>query len=166
MEMANKKTVEETGIPEDMTREQEYNLLEGLLKAASFTEKLTPVRIERDGQHMFTFHVHGLSEKDKMDAYKKATTYMANPAGKHLPQIEKETPNELYRSYIIFLATSEEDKQKIWGNKELKQQLGVLRSAETIDLLLLAGEKDAVVDLIAELSGFGAQLSTEEFAKN
>ena len=166
MEMANKKPVEETGIPEDMTREQEYNLLEGLLKAASFKEKLTPIRIERDGEHFFTFHVHGLSEKDKMEAYKKATTYMPNPAGKHLPQIEKETPNELYRSYLIYLATSEEDQKKIWGNKDLKQQLNVLRSAETIDLLLVSGEKDAVIDVIAELSGFGAQLSTEEFAKN
>ena len=161
-----KKTVEETGIPEEMTREQEQNLLEGLLKATSFTEELTPVRIERNGVHMFTFRVHGLSEKDKMEAHKKATTYMPNPAGKHLPQIEKDTPNELYRSYIIYLATCEEDKQNIWGNNELKRQLNVLRSAETIDFLLKAGEKDAVIDLIAELSGFGTKITTEEFAKN
>lgn len=165
--MTNEEKV--TGVPENMGVEEEYNLLEGLLSAAGYVEELTPVRIERNGKHMFTFHVHAVSEKDKMEAHRKATTYMKNPAGAHLPQVEKETPSELFRSWLIYIATSEEDKQNVWGNKELKKQLNVLRGVDTIDLLLKAGEKDAVLDLIAELSGFGMgsnSVTTDEFAKN
>lgn len=156
-----------TGIPENMTAEQEYNLLENLLSAADYTEELTPVRIERNGKHMFTFHVHPISEKDKLTAHKKATTYMKNPAGPQLPQIEKETDPSMFKNWLIFLATSDEDKQRIWGNKEFKRQKGIMHSAESVDLLLMAGEKDSVVDLIAELSGFGLNsVTTEEYAKN
>lgn len=161
--------MKDTGIPENMTAEQEYDLLEGLLAAADYVNELKPIRIERNGKHMFTFHVHAVSEKDKMDAHRKATTYAKNPAGAHLPQIEKDTPPELFKSWLIFIATSDEDKQNIWNNKDLKKQLNVLRGVETIDLLLKAGEKDAVMDVIAELSGFGIgsnSITTDEFAKN
>lgn len=165
-ELNEMNAVETTGIPTNVS-DQEHDLLAGLLSAAEYKEELTPVKIQRGGKHMFTFRVHAISESDMAIARKKATTFMKNPGGANLPQIEKETDPSLYRSWKIFLATTEEDKQNIWGNKELKKAKNILNSVETIDLLLTAGEKDAVCDLIEEISGFGANaVTTEEFAKN
>lgn len=166
MAKETEKTLKETGIPENVA-EQEYNLLENLLMAAEGNAELTPVRIERNGKYLFTIHLHAVTENDKVTARKKATKYMPNPAGKNLPLIEKDTDNALYRSWLIFLATSDEDKQKIWGRKEIKDKYNLMTSAETVDILLKAGEKEALIDVIADLSGFGdSSVSVEEFAKN
>lgn len=165
-EVLEEKSVETTGIP-DNVEEQEYDLLENLLMAAEDNEALTPVRIERNGVYRFTVHVHAVTENDKAAANKAASTYMANPAGKHLPKIKKDTNDALYRSYLIYFATSDEDKQKIWGQKKVKDKYNLMHNAETVDILLKSGEKDALLDLIAELSGFGSNsISAEEFAKN
>jgi hypothetical protein len=165
-EVLEEKSVETTGIP-DNVEEQEYDLLESLLMAAEDNEALTPVRIERNGVHRFTFRVHALSEKERGNAYKAASTYEANPAGKHLPKIKKDTDESLYRSYLIYYATADEDRRKIWGQKKVKDKYNLMHDAETIDCLLKSGEKDAVLDLIAGLSGFGSNsVTTEEFAKN
>lgn len=166
MAKEKEKTLETTGIPDNVA-EQEYNLLESLLMAAEGNEELTPARIERNGKYLFTVHLHAITEKDKVTARKKATSFMANPAGKNLPLIEKDTDNALYRSWLIFLATSDEDKQKIWGRKEIKDKYNLMTSAESVDILLKAAEKEALIDLIASLSGFGEDsVSVEEFAKN
>lgn len=165
-EVLEEKTVETTGIPENV-EEQEYNLLESLLLAAEDSNALTPIRIERNGVYRFTVHVHAVTEKDKEAAHKKASKYMPNPAGKNLPLIEKETDKALYRSWLIYLATSDEDKKLIWGQKAVKDKYGLVQDVESIDILLKSGEKDALLDVIAELSGFGENsISTEEFAKN
>lgn len=159
-------TVETTGIPENL-EEQEYDLLESLLMAAEDSYALTPVRIERNGVYRFTVHVHAVSEKDKETAHRAATKYMPNPAGKHLPPIEKGTDKALFRSWLIYLATSDEDKKKIWGQKAVMDKYNLMQAAETVDILLKSGEKDSLMDLIAELSGFGENsITTEEFAKN
>ena len=158
--------VEVTGIPANV-EEQEYDLLTGLLEAAGYKATVTAVDVKRNGKHMFTFHIHPISEKDTADARRKATSYMPNPGGKNLPPIEKDADISLYRSWKIFLATTDEDKQLIWGNKELKAKLNIVQSVETVDALLTAGEKDAICDLIDEISGFGSDnVSVEEFAKN
>ena len=165
-EKMEEKTVDTTGVPANV-EEQEYDLLESLLMAAEDNEALTPVRIERNGVYRFTVHVHAISENDKAAANKAASSYMVNPAGKHLPKIKKDTNEALYRSYLIYFATSDEDKKKIWGQKKVKDKYNLMHDAETIDYLLKSGEKDAMLDLIADLSGFGSNsISTEEFAKN
>lgn len=160
------KTVETTGIPENV-EEQEYNLLESLLMAAEDNSALKAIRIERNGVYRFTVHVHAVSERDKEEAQRKATKYMPNPAGKHLPPVKKDDDKALYRSWLIYLATSDEDKKLIWGQKAFKDKYNLMQDAETIDYILNAGEKDALLDVIAELSGFGENsITTEQFAKN
>ena len=166
-EVLEETTVETTGIPENMTEEQEYNLLESLLLAADDNYALTPIRIERNGVYRFTVHVHAVTEKDREIAHRAATKYMTNPAGKHLPPIEKGTDKALYRSWLIYLATSDEDKKKIWGQKAVKDKYNLMQDAETIDYILKSGEKDALIGVLEELSGFGENsISTEVFAKN
>lgn len=165
-ENVKENSVETTGIPANV-EEQEYDLLESLLMAAADNEALTPVKIARNGVHRFTVHLHALSEKDRETARKAATNYMANPAGKHLPQIAKDKDDALFHSYLIYYATSEEDKKKIWGQQKVKEKYNLARNVETIDYLLNAGEKEAMIELIAEMSGYGTNnITTEEFAKN
>lgn len=154
-------------VPENMEREQEVDILTRLLEAADYVNSVTTAKIVRNGEHAFDIHLHPISEKDILVARKKATSYAPNPNGKNLPPIEKDFDPALYRSWRIFLATTEEDKKKIWGQKAVKDKYNLMTSAESVDILLTAGEKDYIYDLIDEISGFGGgNISTEEYSKN
>lgn len=170
--MTTNKKVEEAaenlGINEEMTQEEEFDLVTGFLKAAeTLSEETKTYKVRRGKKVLFSFRLHALSEPEMKQALKKSTTYMPNPKGKRLPPIEKERDQVKYNSYIIYLATVDEDRAKIWDNPELKQKLGVMESYELIDKVLRPGDKDEVINLIDELCGYGEDdLSDIDIAKN
>jgi len=142
----------------------EDDLLRGLLEAAQEqTSETVTIEISRKGKTYFRFRVRGLTEKEYNDCREKATKYAVNKrfGGIKLPQ---ETDAAMYRSHLIYQATVEEDRAKLWDNKKAWERLNVLSGPELIDKVLLAGEKAAVIDKIDELSGYEEDL--EEVAKN
>ena len=74
------------------------------------------------------------------------------------------TDSVRYRSALIYQATIKEDREKIWDNKEAWKALNVLTGIDLIEKTLLAGEKDAVLELVDKISGYTS--TTEEVVKN
>ena len=81
------------------------------------------------------------------------------------------------RSWKIYTATIEEDRQRVWNNAQYKQQKGLITPIEVIDSLLRSGDKDAVLAVIDQISGTGSgdtlgevdsadAPTLEEYAKN
>ena len=158
--MATKKETERENITGlDLAEDRktaEYDLVTSLLSAAEFKtaeEAITDVDIKRAGRFLFTVRVHPLSDSDNRFARKKATIYMPNPNGKKLPPIEKDFDNSLFTSWLIYMATIEEDQQKIWGNSAVMQKYGLAQPVESIDRLLTLGEKRKLADLVLTISG-------------
>ncbi len=176
--MANieeKKSVTGLDLASDR-KEAEYDLVASLLEAAEYKtdeSNISEVSIDRNGKHYFTVRLHPVSDTDARFARKKATIYMKNPNGPKLPPIEKEFNSTLFNSWLIYLATTEEDQAKIWGNPELAKKHGLVQPVDAVDLLLMAGEKSEIVDLITKISGMDDEdddgeeiIDTEEYAKN
>lgn len=74
-----------------------------------------------------------------------------------------------YRDALIYQATVEEDRAKLWDNKKAwevmrDKGLQIMNGLDVIEYSLKAGEKDAVIDEIDKLSGYGSNL--EEVVKN
>lgn len=155
--MATNEKESVTGLETATNRkEAEYDLLTSLLEAADFKtdeNSITEVEIKRAGKLLFTVHIHPIGDPDARVARKKATTYMPNPNNKKLPPVEKEFNNAKFGSWLIYLATTEEDQQKIWGNNALMQKKGLMEPWESIDVLLTLGEKRKLLDLVTEISG-------------
>lgn len=154
-------------------KDAEYDLVKSLLEAADFKvadENVTRVDIKRSGKFMFAVSMHPISEPDARLARKRATIYMPNPNGKKLPPIEKDFDTAKFNSWLIYLATTEEDQQKIWGNPAIMQKYGLAQPYESIDVLLTLGEKRKLADLVTEISGLDddedENNDQEEFAKN
>lgn len=159
--MATKNTEEKVNVTGlDMAsnkQEAEYDLLTALLEAADYKtdeENFTEVEIKRNGKFMFAVHIRPLSEEDIRFARKKATSMMPNPTNRKLPQIEKEFDNGKFKSWMIYLSTTEEDQVKIWGNKEVMSRFAARLPVDTIDILLKAGEKNRLMDEVFKISGF------------
>lgn len=168
------ETKDVTGLKEASNyRDAEYDLVKSLLEAADYktaAENITEAEIRRNGKFLFAVHLHPISDDDARLARKKATSYMPNPNGKKLPPIEKEFNSAKFTSWIIYMATTEEDQQKIWGNPTIMQKFGLAQPVESVDVLLKFGEKDKLGDLVMEISGIGSDddeaMTKEEFAKN
>ena len=162
-----------TGLDQASDRkEAEYDLVKSLLEAAEFKtsdDTVTEVDVKRAGKYLFTVHLHPISDPDTRFARKKATIYMPNPNGKKLPPIEKDFDNAKFKSWLIYLATTEEDQQKVWGNPAIMQKYGLAQPVESIDVLLAVGEKNKMFDVVADISGLNdddEEMSGEEYAKN
>lgn len=153
-------------------KDREYDLTKALLEAADFKnddESITPIEIQRNGKYLFTFHITPISDSETRVARRNATTFMPNPNNRKLPKIEKDFNSAEFHSWLIYLATTDEDKDKIWNNPAIKEKFGLMRPVEAIDKLLRVGEKLAVVDTIMDISGMESDdedISPEEYAKN
>jgi hypothetical protein len=170
--MTTKNEVEKkdiTGLDQAANRkEAEYDLVKALLESADKTadENITEVAVRRAGKFMFAVHMHPISEPDVRMARKKATVYMPNPNNKKLPPIEKDFDTAKFNSWLIYLSTTEEDQQKVWGNPTIMQKFGLAMPVESIDILLTMGEKRKLADLVTEISGMDdddEEVTEEEF---
>lgn len=153
-------------------KEAEYDLVKSLLEAASYKENpdlITTVEIKRAGKFLFEVNIRPIGEDEVRNARKKATTMMPNPNNRKLPKIEKEFNSGMFNSLIIYYATTEEDKKKIWGNNQIKAKYNLVEDYESIDILLTMGEKTTLSDKVVEISGMDIEdeeVSTEEYVKN
>ena len=152
-------------------KEAEYDLVSSLLEAANFQtgdNNITEVDIKRAGKFLFTVHIHPISDTDARTARKKATKMMPNPNNKKLPPIEKEFNNSVFGSWLIYLATTEEDQAKIWGNAQVMAAKGLSLPVDSVNVLLTLGEKRKLLDLVTKISGMDDDedeevMSEEEF---
>lgn len=152
-------------------KEAEYDLVASLLEAANYREDeglITTVEIKRNGKFLFEVSIRPLGDEEVKVARKKATTYMPNPTNRKLPKIEKEFNTGLFNSLIIYAATTEEDKAKIWGNKAIMDKFNLVEAHEAVNVLLTVGEKTALADKVVEISGMDdeEEITTEEYVKN
>lgn len=145
-----------TGLDQAIDRKAaEYDLAAALLKAAGFKtddDNITEISITRNGEFLFKLHIHPISDEDVSQATKKATKYKDNPQGKKYGKIEVGFDKALYKSWLIYLATTEEDQALIWGNPALKS-IGVMQPVDAIDKLLVIGDKNMLLDEVTKISG-------------
>lgn len=149
----------------------EQDLIDGLLAAVDDKDNVRKkVEIVRGGKVYFRFEIMGLDEPTYNKCRKQATEYRkVRPLGGM--KMPEETDTAEFRSRLIFEATLPDEKlggKKIWEHPSVKKALEakykcLLSGWEIVDKALKAGEKEAVVDLIDDLSGYDSEL--EETAK-
>lgn len=172
--MADKEKIEV--VDEEYTEEQtknqilmsEEDIISGLLQAAGIDEDCTKnIEIARGGKVLFAFRVRPLDDEEYDKCKNKNTKYVRN---KHLGmKMPENTDSVKYRSSLIYTATVEEDREKLWDNQKVWSALSaggkqILTGTDVIDAVLFAGEKDRVINVIDQISGYDSDL--EEVIKN
>jgi len=165
--MATKNTEEKKNLPDaDQVLMNEDDMLSGLLEAAEFKtnpENRKLIKVKRGDKLFFQFHIRPLEENELNQCRKRATKYIPNPQNRHL-KIEADTDYVKLRSMKIYMATVNEEREKLWDNPRLSEKFNTIEGWEVIDKVLMAGEKDQICDVIDDISGYNASL--EETAKN
>jgi hypothetical protein len=157
--------VEQSGATPEQLLMNENDILSGLLRASKGkddTDNYRKIQIKRNGELLFEFRIRPLSEDENQSCWRRATKYAPTKPGQ--PRVAVDTDISKYRSSIIYAATVNEDRAKVWDNKRAQDSLGVLQGVDMVDKVLLAGEKSRVFDLIDEISA--SEDDTEELVKN
>lgn len=168
--LADDRPEQETELTPEETRAvarmNEDDLLNGLLAAANYKndeDETVEIVINRQGKDLFSFRIHPLSEEDFNRCRKRCTKYVKSKtqAGIRVPE---EVDTVRYRCMLIYEATVEADRAKIWDNKKLWKAKDLATGIEAVDLLLKAGEKNAICEKLDTISGY--EMTEEEVAKN
>ena len=135
---------------EQPTQEQilmsESELLRGLIEAGNEKDSEASyerIQIKRGGKLKFEFRIRPISEEESLACHDHATKFAPR---------------------LIYTATVDEDRAKLWDNKQAQQAFNVLQGVDVIDCVLLSGEKDRIIDRINEISGYDDE--ADETAKN
>lgn len=118
------------------------------------------------GKTQFSFRVRPLSEKEWDKCRERNTKYSKNRrlGGMRLPESTNTTG---YHSDLIYTATVDEDKAKLWDNKRLWAAVNAVTGTDMVDKLIpYAGKKQAIVERIERLSGYDEEDEYEETVKN
>lgn len=157
-----------------MIRSNEDDFIQGLIDAAQFSDEETQrIEIIREGRLYFAFSIRPLSSEEYEKCRKKHTKYVRNrQLGMKMPE---GTDRVKYQSALIYEATINDDKVKLWDNRKVWDALNakrdhIINGLDVIESVLKAGEKDKILEAIDKLSGYDNNLeeinSLEDAAKN
>lgn len=151
-----------------LIRTNEEDFIQGLIAAADFaSEEKQRIEIIRNGKLFFAFSIRPLCSEEYDKCRKKHTKYVRNKQlGMKMPE---DTNRVKYQSSIIYQATVNEDREKLWDNRKVWEALNtkdfqIMNGLDVIEYALKAGEKDRILEAIDKLSGYEENL--EEVAKN
>lgn len=147
--MAEKKTP----LNDEELEEVETNIVDALLNAAAYRQKENhrqPVKIVRNKKVLFRFTLEAIDE----DTWRRCRMQNTRTRGRRL----EDTDEARFLSQLIYEATIDEDKQRIWNNKAVWRQLKVLTGVDVVNAVLLPAEKMRLVEEVEKLSGYNDDL--------
>lgn len=149
--------------------ENEEDFIQGLIDAAEFSAEDTKrIEIIRNGRLYFAFRIRPLTSEEYDKCKNKHTKFIRNKRlGMKLPE---STNAVKYQSELIYNATVDEDREKLWDNHKVWAAINakrdrIINGLDVIEYALKAGEKDKILEEIDKLSGY-EENNLEEVAKN
>lgn len=138
----------------------EQDIVSALLEAGSWRKDnvIREVQIVRDEQIKFSFKVESLTE----DEWRKCRRQNTNNKGRRTEELDESR----FLSQIIYEATVEEDKQRLWRNREVWKKLGVASGIDVVNQILKPAEKAKIVEVISNISGYDDEENLDEMIKN
>lgn len=133
----------------------ENNIVDVLLGAADFrtNSERTKITIARAN---FSFEIRGVNEDEVARAQKLST--------RNRGRRDEQTDWNRYAANLIYLATVDEDKARLWDNRDVWQALNAVNGADVVFKCLKPAERADIVAVIEKLSGYDdSDINVDEF---
>lgn len=131
----------------------ETNIVDALLNAAAYRSKENhrqPIKIVRNGKVLFKFTIEAIDE----DTWRRCRQQNLRNKGKR----NEELNEARFLSQVIYEATIDEDKARVWNNKAVWQKLNAISGVDVVNAVLLPAEKTKLAEILEELSGYNDDL--------
>lgn len=130
------------------------NIADVLLGAAGYLQgedKKKPIQIKRNGKPLFTFTIEPLDERT-MEKCRRQNT-------KNKGRRNEEFDGTRYISQLIYEATIDEDKKRIWRNEEVWRKLNITNGADAVQAILTPAERSELENIMLDMLGFNEDLT-------
>lgn len=105
------------------------------------------IRDRKDGEKiLFQFRIHSLNE----DEWAKCRRQNLKNRGR----LTEELNQARFMSQVVYEATVDEDKERLWKNKAAWKAYNVNSGVDLINAILLPAEKGKIVETLSTLGGF------------
>jgi len=131
----------------------ENDILKALTDKSQHDDRVETIEVSF-GKTRFQFRIRPLSEREWDKCRERNTKYQKNRrlGGLKLPESTNTTG---YHSDLIYTATVDEDKAKLWDNKKFWAAVNAVTGTDMVDKLIpFAGKKQSIIERIERLSGF------------
>jgi len=146
-------------ISEETLENYEGDIVNALLESSNYLSdksKYRKLSIPRKEKIMFSFTVRPLND----DEWAKCRRQNLKNRGKRNETLD----NARFASQVIYTATIDEDRAKLWDNQAVWNKLNVVSGIDVINAVLKPGEKTAIIEEINKICGYDDDL--EEIIKN
>ncbi len=157
----------------EITQEEKKEMVvmneEAILRALSNGDQFEGMKeiVEvKIGEAVFQFRIRPLTEKEWDKCRERNTKYAKNRrlAGIRIPE---STDTAGYHSDLIYTATVDEDRAKLWDNKVFWRAVNAVTGKDMVDKLIpRAGTKQSIIERIERLSGYDEEDESDEDVKN
>lgn len=157
MSTVNENYEEQTPVTPEELLGNENELLQALTDKDPHSDITETIEVNLMNKTRFRFRIRPLEEKEWDKCRERATKYtkVKRFGGMRMPE---STDTTVYHSALIYTATLDEDRARLWDNKRLWAAANALTGIDMVDKLIpLAGKKQAIVDRIEALSGYGEE---------
>ena len=143
----------------------EKDILDGLIQLGGRrdeAENYGKIRLkDAKGNVKLEFRIRPLTEEETKALTRQATSMPKNKNEKEIVDWVK------YRSLLIYTATIDEDREKIWDNKKAMEHYDAMQGWELVDKIMFLGEKVRTLRVLDKISEIGfEEVQAEEQAKN
>ena len=138
----------------------EQDIVNALLEAGSWRKDETrrEIIIRRNDCDVFTFNIEPVDE----DTFRKCRRQNTRNKGKRTEELD----DARFLSQLIFTATVEEDKDRLWRNTAIQKKLNVQNAVDVVNYVLKPGEKTKIAEVIADISGYEDEDTLDDLIKN
>lgn len=130
------------------------NIADVLLGAAGYLageDKKRKIIIKRGGRELFSFTIEPLDEKT-FDRCRRENL-------KNKGRRNEELDGSRFVAQLIYEATIDEDKKRLWRNREVWTKLNVASGADVIQKVLTPAERAELEQELLNMVGFGDDLT-------
>lgn len=138
----------------------EQDIVNALMEAGSWRKDETrrEIIIRRNDRDVFTFNIEPVDE----DTFRKCRRQNTRNKGKRTEELD----DARFLSQLIFTATTEEDKNRLWRNAAIQKKLNVQTAIDVVNYVLKPGEKTKIAEVIADISGYEDEDTLDDIIKN
>ena len=147
---------------EEELEQIDSNITDALLEAANYSLTEDGKKIQREivitrkEKVLFTFRIEPIDE----DTFRKCRRQNTRNKGKRSEEIDESR----WAAQIIYEATIDTDKERLWKNREAWQRLNVASGVDVVNIVLTPGEKSAILEELLRIGSYNDDL--EDLIKN
>ena len=138
----------------------EQDIVSALLEASALrpieSKTYPEVIIKRGDKVLFTFKIHGLDD----DEWAKCRRQNTRNRGKRTEELD----DARFASQVVYEATVDEDKERLWKNKAAWKKFNVVNGVDLVSAVLTYAERTKISERVMGLAGFDDDL--EDLIKN